>query len=134
MPLTLLNLLVHPVLAELVVEHILVRRLQFLFVDTLLFDVLRSLRAASFLTLAICLLHSVLLFLLTHSEVLHVLLVNVRLLVQCSALLCQEPLLVGVEWIVVKLRSSRQVLPGLTRFYGTGVHRRLPRGCQRRAA
>lgn len=51
-----LHFLVHPVLIELVVKHVLVRVLQLVLVYALLFDLLSGGGAASFLTLTVVLL------------------------------------------------------------------------------
>ena len=104
-----LNILLHPILTELVVQHALVGVLQLLGVKFLLFYLLRSLYASSLVTLPLLFFVLVFLFLLAQGEVCHVLLVDVRLFVKSCTLSSQVTLLVGIPRIVVKLRRGRQV-------------------------
>ena len=97
------DVLLHPILSELVVEHALVRVLQLLRVDPLLFYLLRSLHAPSFVSLPLLLLKLVFLFLLAQSEVCHMLLIDMSLFIECCALGGKVALLVRIPWIVVKL-------------------------------
>ena len=103
------DVLLHPILSELVVEHALVRVLQLLRVDPLLFYLLRSLHAPSFVSLPLLLLKLVFLFLLAQSEVCHMLLIDMSLFIECCALGGKVALLVCVPRIVVKLRGCGQV-------------------------
>ena len=111
--LTVLNFLHHPVLIELVVKHVLVRTLELLLVDALLFDLLCGLGASGLLALHILLLDPVLCLLLLHGKISHMLLVDVRLLVKSRALMCHKSLLVSIPGIVVELGARRQVLARL---------------------
>lgn len=104
-----LDILLHPILTELVVQHALVGVLQLLGVKFLLFYLLRSLYASSLVTLPLLFFVLVFLFLLAQSEVCHVLLVDMRLFVKSCTLSSQVTLLVGIPRIVVKLRRGWQV-------------------------
>ena len=111
-----LDLLGEPRLIELIIEHVLIGVLQFILVDALLLNMLGSLHPARLVPRALLLLDPVLFFLFTGREICHVLLVDVRLLVERCALVRQVPLLVRVERIILQLGTRGQVSARLARL------------------
>ena len=105
-PLALLNFLGHLLLLQLAIENALIRILHFSLVQALLFDLLLALDSPHFFPLVVLLAHSFFLLLLLDGEVVHVPLVNVRLLVQRCALSCLKALLVCLPWVVIQLCCS----------------------------
>ena len=106
-----LNLFLHPVLVHLIIEYVLVRVFHLLLVQFLLFNLLLRKSFPLFFSLAIELLDSLFFLLLAHGEVIHVLLVDMRLFVQCGTLRCQIPLLIRVPWIILELGHRSQITP-----------------------
>ena len=100
------NVLCHLALIDLVVENVLVRILHFSFVHALLFQLLGCSHPLLLLPISVGHLQFLLSFLALQSEVSHVLLVDVCLLIESCALVGQVTLLVRVPGVVLELWLS----------------------------
>ena len=102
-PLALLNIFGHLLLLQLAIKNALIRILHFSLVQALLFDLLLALDSPHFFSLVVLLADSFFFLLLLDREIVHMSLINVRLLVQCRALRCLKALLVCLPWVVTQL-------------------------------
>lgn len=100
---SLLDLLMHVVLAHLTIEYVLVGVFHLNLVHFLLLKLLLSHDAPILILLKFNFFDSQLLLLLFDGEVLHVLLVDACLLVKSSCIVSEVSLLIHIEWIVLKL-------------------------------
>lgn len=119
-----LDILLHALLVDLVIQDALVRILHFVLIHPLLLDLLSSLRASDFFLDLLCLLELLLFFLLFQREVGHMFRVNMSLLVQSCALGGQITLLVHVKRIVLELGHGGHVGARLARFQASLPARR----------
>ena len=90
-------------LIDLIIKDALVGILHLSLKQSLLFDLLLSHGSSLLLPLALHLFILLLLLLSLDREIGHVLLIDVGLLVQCSALVRQVSLLIGPPWIILQL-------------------------------
>ena len=103
-PLALLNIFGHLLLLQLAIKNALIRILHFSLVQALLFDLLLALDSPHFFSLVVLLADSFFFLLLLDREIVHVFLVNMRLLTQSCTLRCLESLLICLPRVVIQLR------------------------------
>lgn len=108
-PLALLNFFGHLLLLQLAIKNALVRILHFSLVQALLFDLLLALDSPHFFPLVILLADSFFFLLLLDREIVHVFLINVRLLTQSCTLRRLKSLLVRLPWVVIQLRHRIKI-------------------------
>ena len=104
-----LNLLVHPLFVQLTVQDTFVGVLDFILVHALLLNLLLGLYAAILLPHSVLLFILLFLFLLPHCEIIHVLLVDECLFIDCSILMSKVALLVCVPRIIFELGHQGKV-------------------------
>ena len=104
-----LNLLVHPLFVHLTVKDAFVGVLDLILVHALLLNLLLGLYAAIFLPHTILLFILLFLFLLPNCEIIHVLLVDECLFIDCSILMSKVTLLVCVPRIIFELGHQGKV-------------------------
>ena len=110
------DVLRHLVLIHLIVQDALVRILKFMLVHLLLLDLLCGSHTLRLISLQVLQLELFFLRLLLQSEVVHVLLVDMSLLVECCALLSYVSLMVGIKGVVLELIMHWQVASRLARL------------------
>ena len=106
---------------HLTVKYALVGILHLLLVEKLLLNLLLPLNAPDFLSLAVLLSHSFLFLLLLDREVIHVPLIDVRLLVQSCTLSSHKALLVRTPGVVLQVGHRVEVAFGETLVQVEGV-------------